>query len=394
MEQLLRFTRVAWPVAVGVGVFALGLTAPRDNPISALATTGEGYYAPYNLSALLFVAALSGIAAAFGWRRLWPVLVMAAVGWAFMTMYGTVAACSYFAAIHLRRRWAAITYLSLSSAAIIAPVIIGMSKRGAVNAGIVGAVVGAGLLVAMPYTIGLYQVARAQIVDGLRERAARLEREQAVRADQARAEERTRIAREMHDVVAHRVSLMVLHAGVMEVSTADARLAGEAALIRTTGREALTELRQVLGVLRDDCPAEVDLVPQPDLSDLPALLARIRAAGLPTRYVQDGEPGTLPAVVQRTTYRVIQEALTNVIKHNGRVDTVVTVRFGPQTVEVRVENAAPPGPVERPPASGIGLIGLRERVELLSGRFDAGQRLDGGFAVHAILPTIMSDAPA
>src|SRR4029453_14877835 len=92
MEQLLRFTRVAGPVAVGVGVFVLGLTAPRDNPIATLAASGEGYYAPYNVSALLFVAALSGIAAAFGGRRLWPVLVMAAVGWAFLTMYATLAA--------------------------------------------------------------------------------------------------------------------------------------------------------------------------------------------------------------------------------------------------------------------------------------------------------------
>src|SRR5262245_10161033 len=126
MERLLRITRVAGPVAVGIGVFVLGLTAPRDNPVAAFGSSGEGYYPPYDLSALVLVAAVSGIAAAFAWWRLWPVLIVTAVGWAVMTMYATIAVCSYYAAIHLRRRWAAITYLIVSAGAIMIPLYVGM----------------------------------------------------------------------------------------------------------------------------------------------------------------------------------------------------------------------------------------------------------------------------
>jgi signal transduction histidine kinase len=192
---------------------------------------------------------------------------------------------------------------------------------------------------------------------------------------------------------------MVLHAGAIEVTATDERLAGEAALIRTTGRTALAELRQVLGVLRTS--ETTGTAPQPLLSDLDTLLAASRAAGVPVtqhltttpadpaRPAGPVDPAVLAGLapgVQRTAYRVVQEALTNVHKHAGRAATEVTVDHRPDRLLVTVRNAAPGAPVEPPAAGGLGLAGLRERVALLGGTCRAGTDPDGGFTVHAELP--------
>jgi signal transduction histidine kinase len=192
----------------------------------------------------------------------------------------------------------------------------------------------------------------------------------------------------MHDVVAHRVSLMVLHAGALEVSTADPRIADEAALIRTTGREALQDLREVLGMLRAPGgePGAPELAPQPTLADLDRLLESSRAAGLPVRRADEGEPRQVSATAQRTAYRVVQEGLTNVAKHAGPVPTTVLLRHLPHELVVTVENAAPQRPVESLPGSGLGLVGLSERVALAGGAVDARPRLDGGFRLTARFP--------
>jgi signal transduction histidine kinase len=237
--------------------------------------------------------------------------------------------------------------------------------------------------------IGLWARARAQVVAGLRERAERLEQEQAARIERARTQERTRIARDMHDVVAHRVSLMVLRAGALEISSADERTAAEAELIRTTGKEALAQLRAVLGIL-DQADGDPFRPPQ-TLADLDWLLEQSRSLGVPVERRDEGpeesSAAEAPFMVQHTAYRVVQEALTNIHKHAGAADTQVVLRHLPAELQVTVTNSAPRARVPEMSGSGLGLIGLRERVELLGGRFTAQPQDGGGFTVSARLPT-------
>ena len=247
------------------------------------------------------------------------------------------------------------------------------------------------VLVAVPALLGLWIGTRRALVETLREKAERLEREQHLRADQAKAQERARIARELHDVVAHQVSLMVLHAGALEVSLADADGAKQAGLIRQTGREALEELRQVLGVLREQEQGPL-LDPQPTLSDLDRVVRQSLDAKMEVSMAIDGERRPLPATVERTAYRLVQEALTNVHKHAANAATEVRLRYGQEWLEVVVRNDRPangPVPSLALPGGGHGLLGLRERVTLLGGTFDAGPRLDGGFEVRASIPTVV-----
>uniref|UniRef100_UPI000ABA6EF9 sensor histidine kinase n=1 Tax=Nocardiopsis listeri TaxID=53440 RepID=UPI000ABA6EF9 len=219
---------------------------------------------------------------------------------------------------------------------------------------------------------GLWIGTRRELVERLRERAERLEREQHMMAEQAITAERTRIAREMHDVVAHRVSLMVLHAGGLEVSSIDERTERAAGLIRTTGREALTELRGILGVLREEEGQAAPTAPQPVLADVEGLVAQWRGAGMDVVCEHDGERGVLPLGVQRTAFRVVQEALTNAAKHATGARVRVGLCYGVGRLEVEVSNGPVPGVVHSPPRSGYGLTGLRERVALAGGEVSAG----------------------
>jgi signal transduction histidine kinase len=238
-------------------------------------------------------------------------------------------------------------------------------------------------MLGLPLVAGLWVRARRQVLDGMREQAGQLLREQVLRADQARDQERARIAREMHDVVAHRVSLMVLHAGALEVGAPDVRTAEAAALIGGVGREALTNLREVLGVLRSPDPVRG---PQPTLADLDRLLDQSRALGIVVNRHDEGEARPLPPTAERTAYRVVQEALTNVHKHAGNAETDVHLRYRPAELEILIRNRPAGGADGDLPGSGWGLVGLRERVELVGGRLEAGPRHEGGFQVLAEIP--------
>ncbi|MFL1378594.1 MULTISPECIES: sensor histidine kinase [unclassified Nocardiopsis] len=243
----------------------------------------------------------------------------------------------------------------------------------------------------MPTVMGLWVGTRRQLIDRLHERAERLEREQHLLADQAITAERTRIAREMHDVVAHRVSLMVLHAGGLEVSSEDPRTIETAGVIRTTGREALSELRGILGVLREE-GAAAPTAPQPVLSDLDRLLREWRAAGMEIERTETGEDRPVPGPVQRTVYRIVQEGLTNAAKHAQGARVAVLLHRAPDRLEVEVANGPAPAATGAPaPRSGFGLTGLRERVVLAGGDLTAGVCPDGGWRLRAIVPT---DTPA
>lgn len=270
---------------------------------------------------------------------------------------------------------------------------------------------------APPLLFGLYIGARRRLMESLRERADSLEQELSLLADRAeqraqwaRQEERTRIAREMHDVVAHRVSLMVVHAAALQaVALKDPQKAvRNAALVGDMGRQALTELREMLGVLREgSAPAAPAVVPLaavgraaaaaaeaaaddgPCLDALETLCEQSRLAGAAVEFLVIGEARGYPPDVERTAYRVVQEALTNVHKHAAGAQVVVRLAHRDTEVAMQVEN----GPSDAAaadvdlPSGGNGLVGMRERVLRLGGVFVSGATDAGGFKVSAVLPT-------
>jgi signal transduction histidine kinase len=230
----------------------------------------------------------------------------------------------------------------------------------------------------------------------LQDRAERLERERENDARRAVAEERTRIARELHDVVAHHVSMMVVQAeaGPVAAERDPSRAADAFDSIAVTGRQALVELRRLLGVLRGNGDAAPSLAPQPGLAEVPALVEQVGRTGLAVELVVEGEPCALPAGVDLSAYRIVQEALTNAVRHAGPGRARVLVRYHEHDLELQVDDdggrgAAPSegsgGALSAPP-DGQGLVGMRERVNLFGGELHAGPRPGGGFAVAARLP--------
>ncbi|MFJ9868307.1 sensor histidine kinase [Streptomyces sp. NPDC101165] len=278
-------------------------------------------------------------------------------------------------------------------------------------------------LTAPPVLLGLYVGARRRLMESLRERADSLERELQLlaeraeeRAEWARNEERTRIAREMHDVVAHRVSLMVVHAAALQaVARKDPEKAvRNAALVGDMGRQALTELREMLGVLRagdgaerraasvplavvgvavaeavSEAAAEEAAGDGPCLSELEELVGQSAAAGMVVDLSVEGEVRLYAAEVEQTAYRVVQEALTNVHKHAAGAKTYVRLAHRAAEIAMQVENEPPePGSASaaRLPSGGNGLVGMRERVVALGGVFVSGPTDAGGFRVSAVIP--------
>jgi len=218
------------------------------------------------------------------------------------------------------------------------------------------------------------------------ERAVQLLREQAAESRRIVAEERTRIARELHDVVAHRVSLMTVQAGAAKtVAAVDPQGALQAmGAVEAAGRQALDELRHLLGVLRPE--ADLDgLGPQPGLADLPRLIEQTRQAGVDVSLVTNRLPGGLPARVELSAYRIVQESLTNVLKHAGP-GARTEVRLGTDGKRIHIEVTDDGRGASTLPGSSHGIVGMRERALLLGGSLDAGPRPGGGFRVVAQLP--------
>ncbi|WP_129308722.1 histidine kinase [Streptomyces sp. L2] len=281
-------------------------------------------------------------------------------------------------------------------------------------------------LTAPPLLLGLYVGARRRLMESLRERADSLERELQLlaeraeeRAEWARNEERTRIAREMHDVVAHRVSLMVVHAAALQaVARKDPEKAvRNAALVGDMGRQALTELREMLGVLRAgegaggrgavavplaavgvaaaaaaDASRMADEEGGPCLSELGELVGQSAAAGMVVDLSVEGEVRVYAAEVEQTAYRVVQEALTNVHKHAAGAKTHVRLAHRGSEIAMQVENEPPGEPASASavglPSGGNGLVGMRERVLALGGVFVSGPTDAGGFRVSAVIPAV------
>ncbi|MFJ1733725.1 sensor histidine kinase [Streptomyces sp. NPDC088254] len=235
------------------------------------------------------------------------------------------------------------------------------------------------------------------------ERGWLLEREREAAARTAVDAERARIAAELHDIVSHNVSLMVVQAGAAREVLTTLPDEAEAALsaVENAGRTAMTELRHLLGLLApaqsgEDEPYGQDLAPQPSLSRLSSLIDRIAFAGLPVEVRVSGEPRPLPSGIDVTAYRIIQEALTNALKHSDGAQAEVTVRYAEHCLRVEVLNSGPsvlagdavragsrPG---RADGAGRGLVGLRERIAVYGGDLDARRRLGGGYRVRARIP--------
>lgn len=222
----------------------------------------------------------------------------------------------------------------------------------------------------------------------LEERAARLERERESEARAAVAEERARLAREMHDVVAHSLSVMVVQAEAAEAmldgDPQRARRPLEA--VQETGRSALTELRRMLGVLREMADEGPALAPQPGLAGLDALVASVRDAGLPVEVRVEGDPRPLPPGIDLSAYRIVQEGLTNALKHAGPAHAQVLLRYAPRSLDVEIRDDGTGDSQNGGDGSGQGLIGMRERVALYGGTLHAGPRERGGFEIRARLP--------
>jgi signal transduction histidine kinase len=226
---------------------------------------------------------------------------------------------------------------------------------------------------------------RQLYADALEERARVLEREREANARMAAAEERVRLARELHDVVGHSVSVMVVQAGAERLAIGEERPETREALlaIERTGREALAEMSRLLGLLRKEGEG-LALAPRPSLAQVDALVQTVRDAGVPVRLSVEGERSSLPPGIDVSAYRILQEALTNVLKHAGPAEASVVVRYGVREVEVEVTDDGRGAPAGN--GAGYGLAGMRERVQLHGGTLEAGRASGGGFVVKARLP--------
>jgi signal transduction histidine kinase len=368
-----RWPRVADAVLALV-VFLVTLVVSPEGPDGEVTLRAVG---EVSIAALVVLVVGSG---ALYWRRSQP-LVVFAVAWGAAVLgiwlrdAGTVAIAMMFALYAVGRhvtndRWG---YVPLGGA-------LAFVASSSLIDGVTVAQIGFGLLL----TFFVWYMGRRLRIRG--ERAALLEREQAAEARRAVAEERTRIARELHDVVAHRVSLMTVQAGAAKTIAADDPERASQAMhaVETAGRQALDELRHLLGVLRPEADGEA-LGPQPGLAEVPRLVDQFRAAGLEVSLTMDGAQSDLPARVDLSAYRIVQEALTNALKHAGPgARTEVRLHRDSRGVGIEVLDDGRSGSILT--GSGHGIVGMRERALLLGGRLDAGPHPGGGFHVVAHLP--------
>ncbi|MFH9432209.1 sensor histidine kinase [Streptomyces sp. NPDC017615] len=315
-------------------------------------------------------------------RRRWPVqlaVVLMLAGTYFHHLTGATLVALFTVAVHRRRRVTA-----WLGAVTLVQFVVFLSRKPDTASQAASSALTYFALVAGAIGWGLYVRSRRALVASLEERAARA-------ADEARRQAREEIAREMHDILAHRLSLLSVHAGALEFNpgapAADVQHAAE--VIRESAHQALQDLREVIGVLRAPTagPDGADGWPQPTLADVGRLVAESREAGMGVTYRQEAkDAAALPAVTGRTAYRIVQEGLTNARKHTPGTDITVTVSGRPgEGLTVTVMNPLPDSRGTMIPGSGQGLIGLVERAHLAGGRLEHGPR-DGSFLLRARLP--------
>jgi signal transduction histidine kinase len=313
-------------------------------------------------------------------RRRWPTLVGTAVpalsAIDSLSFNGTSIGypLATFFALYALAVWPS-TRRFITGVLILAAVVLGAAVRA-------GTVAGSAEYLTVVVIVMLFV---RRVVGDRERRAALAERERDVAAREAVMDERARIARELHDAIAHNVSMMVLQAGaerrVLNGQGEGTREVLEG--IERSGRSALTEMRRLVGMLRSD-RAE-PLAPQPGIQDLPVLVTQLREAGLPIDLEVDGSSSTLPVGIELSAYRIVQEALTNVLKHAGDSHAIVRVLYSLDSLELEISDDGH-GRTDTGIGGGHGLVGMRERVALYGGQFSAGRRPDGGFAVRVLLP--------
>jgi signal transduction histidine kinase len=337
------------------------------------------------LSLVLILVMVSALV----WRRRAPFIVfMVITGVALVqltagTLNGDLAllAAFYTLAAHAPTRHILAALALLEGAAVV----VALSAGDALLAWTVSS-----SLVMATWFTGYYARTRRSYLASLVSRAERLERERDTQAQLAASAERARIAREMHDIIAHNIAVMIALADGATYTVAGnpgqaATLMGE---VSATGRSALTEMHRLLGVLRQ--PAGPGHAPQPTLADIDNLLAAVRAAGLPTRLTVTGQPPALPPSIQLALYRIIQEALTNTLKHSAAASAQVQLTYRPDGVALEVTDDGQPRarPVNAPdaePPAGHGITGMRERAAVFGGEVSAGPGPGGGWRVHTML---------
>ncbi|QFU88565.1 sensor histidine kinase [Amycolatopsis sp. YIM 10] len=371
-------------------ILVIGMFLPiGSRTMIAVLANGDGTVLTV-LRATLVAATVVALWLLFRW--LWvPLAILAAVT-VVTSLWPPLVVASYMVGITFRRPAHLALYVAAGSVVTLLPQVLGATLGGRDWSQLVPATGGIALFVLLPLATGLWIGTRRELVAELRWQAENVTARHAAEVREVRASERTRIAHEMHDVVAHRVSLMVLHAGVLEVNTKEEKTAETAALIRTTGREALAQLRDVLGVLRIGAAAEPTRQPPSTLDKIGELVADSRAAGIPVRWNDEAVLPQVSPMVAQTAYQVVREALTNVHKHAGAVETEVELEEVDQAIEVRVSNAVPVEEPEPLPGLGLGLLGLQERVRLVGGTLLLGARAGGGLMLTARLPYAEKEA--
>jgi signal transduction histidine kinase len=362
-------------LALGIGVLVLQDTWSDHSDVQAVLDIVLGA-----------VAALS-----LWWRRSHPAAVGAFAG-ALSLVSALANGAGVMAFFNAALRTSGRTLAALVGLAIVNSLVFPLVYPGA-DAYVAQLLVGL-LITGVVFGWGLFVRVQRELVRSLRERAERLQSEQRLKVDQAREAERLRIAREMHDVLAHRVSLLSLHAGALEFrpDAPPEEIAEAAGVIRATAHAALEDLRGVVGVLRESAEDGAPEPPQPTLDQLPGLIEESRAAGMRVRARIDAPNGTLPAALGRTAYRVVQEGLTNARKHapGAAVDVAVSASEADALV-VEVVSRRPVGVAVssssgRMPGAGTGLIGLAERVALAGGELQHGPDAAGDFVLRATIP--------
>jgi len=371
-DRARRIDPLVWDTLLAVGLAAVSVIG------GIIAANGSTDAARQSLGTAPFVLVALGCGPLVV-RRRWPIAVLVAVSAA------SIASASID---HSQDLAFALVVASYTAAAYVdRERFVRFSAPIAVAAAVVGTVV------ADPHTNWVEVVVDATFSTGLpmllgrisynRRRRIAVDRERA--AHDAVTQERARIARELHDVVAHAMSVMVVQAGaarrVLDDDPASARAA--IARIEATGRDGMAEMRRLIGILKEDA-AEAERTPQPGLADLDGLLGTVRAAGVTVELVTEGAPRALSSGVDLTAFRIVQEALTNVMKHAGRANARVLLRWLADALEIEVADDGR-GPTTAA-GGGQGLIGMRERVGLFGGTLTSGPRPGGGFELRATLP--------
>jgi signal transduction histidine kinase len=341
------------------------------------------------------MTAVTGVAVAL--RRRWPVAVLAVVAVVILVQqlygaslnFGSLAAViALFTVAADTPRRTSLVVLALLPAYLLAADLMYATVHPIPTELLIGQFLSAVVIFAIVWLAGDSLRSRRTRMRALEERAERLEREQAEQARIAVQNERAVIARELHDIVAHSVSVMVVQAAAARRIVDDQPDEARAAMasIETTGREALAEMRRLLGVLRsDDGPAPLE--PQQGLASIGTVIAGADRAGVVVELVVEGEPRTLPPGLDLTAYRIVQEALTNTVKHAAPARATVRIRYEPDGLALDIaDDGARPAEAD-PLAGGHGLIGMEERVRLYGGEFAAGPRQPRGFGIAVRLPT-------